>query len=241
MSIVALLIGLLLPTLGSARASARSTLCMTGQKQITTALLNYTGEHDGELMHYARRDEDGVQWWFGYERAGPGRGRDRPLDAARGPLAHYLGDDIDAALACADFPADDAGFVAKFDKRSAHFGYNGGLVWPFPIGRSPRTIDEVGSPSGVFAFADAVHQDFGNNAFYEPHSVAYRRPGYTTGVGHFRHDQRANTAYLDGHAEPLERPEGEHVWQTLADAPLANLDTADGRGTRYGFATWTHR
>ncbi|MFN3166533.1 MAG: type II secretion system protein [Phycisphaeraceae bacterium] len=240
-SIVALMLALLLPVLGSARASAQATLCLSNQKQTTAALLNYAGEHDGYLMHYAKRDAHGVRWWFGYERGGPGSGIGRPLDRSRGPLAAYLGQDIQEALACAAFPADDPGFVAKFERRSAHFGYNGGLVWPFPLGRTPRRLSEVGSTSEVFAFADALHQDSQADRFYEPHTVAYRRPGRVAGTAHFRHEQRANTAYLDGHAQALDLPDRETIWRTIADAPLANLDTTDGEGTRYGFKTWTRR
>ncbi|MEO0475588.1 MAG: prepilin-type N-terminal cleavage/methylation domain-containing protein [Planctomycetota bacterium] len=240
-SLIGLLIALLLPALGSARASARTTACLSNLKQTTAALINYSTDNDGDLMHYAIRpgDNSGVQWWFGFELGGPGSTDNRPLDKTQGPLADYLGNDILEALACPEFPVNAPGYTPKFDTRSAHFGYNGGLVWPFPIGRTPRRIDEVDQASDVFAFADAVHQDFSINNFYEPHTVSYRRPGKTTGAGHFRHNERANTAYLDGHAEALEAPEGETVWTTIADAPVANLDTDDGPGTRYGFDTWT--
>lgn len=238
-SIIGLLIALLLPALGSARASARTTACLSNQRQTTAALINYTAEHDGYLMHYATRESAGVQWWFGYEQGGPGSTTHRPLDQTQGPLASYLGDNILEALACPDFPVDDPGFTPKFNQRSAHFGYNGGLVWPFPIGKTPRQIDEVARPSDVFAFADAVHQDFSITSFYEPHTVSYRRPGKTTGAGHFRHSDKANAAFLDGHAQALSVPQGETIWTTIANAPVANLDTHDGQGTRYGFDTWT--
>jgi len=238
-SIIALLIALLLPALGSARASARATACLSNQRQTAAALINYAAEHNDALMHYATRDAAGIQWWFGYELGGPGTTTNRPLDKTKGPLADYLGNDILEALACPAFPTDDPGFTPKFAQRSAHFGYNGGIVWPFPVGKTPRRIDEFDHPSDVFAFADAVHQDFSNTTFYEPHTVSYRRPGKTTGAGHFRHNTRANTAFLDGHALALEPPDGETVWATFNDAPVVNLDTDDGEGTRYGFATWT--
>jgi prepilin-type N-terminal cleavage/methylation domain-containing protein/prepilin-type processing-associated H-X9-DG protein len=240
-SIIAILIALLLPALGSARASARSTACLSNVRQTTAALINYTAEHDGALMHYARRSADntGVQWWFGFEQGGPGGGENRPLDRTRGPLADYLGNNIVEALACPDFPVDAAGFTPKFAMRSAHFGYNGALAWPFPIGAAPRRLSEVDQAANVFAFTDAVHQDFSLTSFYEPHTVSYRRPGKATGVAHYRHTDKANTAFLDGHGEALAVPAVETVWTTIADAPLANVDTNDGKGTRYGFDTWT--
>jgi len=238
-SIIALLVALLLPVLGSAMASGRASACLSNQRQTTTALLNYTTENKGEFMPYAQRAglSAPTQWWFGLQPAGSNTAP-RPIDTTKGPLASYLGDTIQDALACPAFPDTDPGFIAKFAQRSAHFGYNDGLAPPF-INRPPHNIAEVATPSHVFAFADALHQDSVGPNFYEPHSVSYRRPGLNTGTGHFRHNLRANTAYLDGHGQPLEPPQDETVWQTIADAPLVNLDTSDGPGTIYGFETWT--
>jgi prepilin-type N-terminal cleavage/methylation domain-containing protein/prepilin-type processing-associated H-X9-DG protein len=239
-AIMSILIALLLPAIGGARAAARSTTCLSSIRQTTIALINYASENDGRLMHYASAQTDGTQWWFGFELGGPNNiGENRPLDPTRGPLARYLGNHIDQALACPDFPVTSPGFSPKFARRSAHFGYNGALAWPFPIGAEPRRIDEVARPTEVFAFADAVHQDFSDTTFYEPHTVSYRRPGKVTGAAHYRHSDRASTAYLDGHAEPLAVPDTETVWTTIGNAAVANLDTRDGPGTRYGFDTWT--
>lgn len=240
-SIIGMLIALLLPALGSARASANTTMCLSNLRQTTAALINYTTEHNNRLMHYASRptDNSGVQWWFGFEQSGPGTSSNRPLDKSRGPLASYLGDDIHEGLACPAFPEDDPGFVAKFNQRSAHFGYNGAIAWPFPIGRSPRKIDEFKQPVDTFAFADAVHQDFSATRFYEPHTVAYRKASGTTGAAHFRHMDKANLAMLDGHVEAIEPPESEQTWATFGEGAVINLDTADGVGTRYGHDTWT--
>jgi len=240
-SIIALLITLLLPALSSARASARASMCLSNIRQTTTGLINYTTEHRGYLMHYTARpaDNSGLQWWFGFEAGGPGSGSGRPLDKTRGPLADYLGETIHEGLACPAFPDDDPGFVAKFSVSSAHFGYSGGIVPPFPVGATPRRIDEFISPSDAFAFVDAVHQDFSIATFYEPHTVSYRKPGGTTGAGHFRHNDRANIAMLDGHAEAIAPPDGEAVWATFGGGDVINVDTADGPGTRFGFETWT--
>lgn len=237
-SIIGLLIALLVPALSQAHGTANATLCLSNQKQTATALVNYSTEHQGRLVPYAIDSPDGQgrQWWFGYQQ-GKSTGMGRPLDKTRGPLAQYLGDEIHEALSCPAFPATAPNYRAKFNQRSAHFGLNGALSPPFANTPAHR-IDDVDQPSAVFAFADAVHQQM-QPYFFEPHSVSYRRPRMTTGTGHYRHSQRANTVYLDAHAEPIDVPEGETVWQRINDAPLANLDTSDGPGTRYGLKTWT--
>jgi len=240
-SIIAVLTAVMLPALAGARNSTRATACLSNLRQTGASHDTATTENKGLLMHYATKpaDNSGVQWWFGFEAGGPGSTLNRPLDKTRGPLADYMGSDIVEGLACPAFPADDPGFRAKFNQRSAHFGYNGGIVWPMPIGRNPRRLDQVEQPCEVFSFADAVHQDFSNAIFYEPHTIAYRKPSATSGAAHYRHDQRANTAFLDGHAQALSRPEGEKTWATFGSGDVVNLDTCDGPGTRYGFKTWT--
>ncbi len=236
-SIIALMISVLLPVLGGARGAARAMVCMTNQRQTTLALLTYTQDYDGRFVTYRYSRDGGAVWWFGFEPGGPGSGSGRPIDTAASPLAPYFGGDLVDGLECPDFPADDPRFFPKFAERSAHFGYNGGLVWPLP-GAQPRRLDEVRQAARVFAFADAVHQDAGAS-FYEPHTVAYRRPGRVDGTAHHRHDGSANVSYLDGHAAAQPPPPGETVWATIAGAPLTNLDVGDGPGSIYGFMTWT--
>ena len=244
-SIIALLIALLLPALASARASVRSTVCLSNLRQTTAALINHTTEHDGRLINYAEPAPDGRQWWFGLQ-IGRTTGSNRPLDKTRGPLADYLGNDIHEALACPAFPASDPGFVRKFSERSAHYGYNAAIHLP-PIALRTNNwqpayqIDRFAQPSDTFAFADAVHQDFSDTSFNEPHTVAYRSAGYKSGAGHFRHAGRANLAMLDGHAEPIEPPDGETVWAQFAGGDVVNLDKDDGEGTRYGLKSVINR
>jgi len=238
-AVIALLVGLLLPVLGQARSAARSTACLSNLRQTALATLAYTQDYDGRLMTFGALTPGGVTWWFGFESGGPSPGIDRPLDHTASPLASYFGGELPAGLACPDFPRDDPRHVAKFRVSSAHFGYNGGLVWPFPLGAKPKRLVEVDQPSAVFVFADAVHQDNGST-FYEPHSMAYRKVGRLAGTAHFRHaNTTANAAWLDGHVNAVKPPPSETVWDHIADAPTANLDAADGPGTAYGFPTWT--
>lgn len=245
-SIIAILIALLLPALGSARESARSAACLSNQRQTAAALLNHASENKSRLINYAMPQPGGRLWWFGYQQ-GSDTGINRPLDPTRGPLASYLGQTISEQLACPAFPSDDPGFVMKFQNRSAHFGYNAAihlpsialrsnLAGPGPRWQPAQSIDAFNSPSDVFAFADAVHQDFLATQFYEPHTVAYQALG-NSGRGHFRHQGNANLAFLDGHAKAIDPPKGERVHAVFGAGGVINLDNADGPGTRYGLKT----
>ncbi len=48
-AIIALLIGILLPALGSARDSARGAICLTNQRQLATAILTYSLDYKEQL------------------------------------------------------------------------------------------------------------------------------------------------------------------------------------------------
>jgi len=55
-SIIALLIGILLPALGAARSTARDMACLSNQRQIGIGLYAYAQEHKGTLP---------ISYWHG--------------------------------------------------------------------------------------------------------------------------------------------------------------------------------
>ena len=57
-AIIALLIGILLPSLGSAREAARSAVCLSNQRQIGLACAGYANDCDDRLPPHAYADED---------------------------------------------------------------------------------------------------------------------------------------------------------------------------------------
>ena len=58
-SIIALLIGILLPALSAARATARTSQCLSSQRQIGIGFAAYTVDYDGRAM---TSDNAGVDW-----------------------------------------------------------------------------------------------------------------------------------------------------------------------------------
>lgn len=105
-SIIALLIGLLLPALSRARESGRAIKCMSNQRQLATAIYVYAGDYEntpGNWRHGNDIDGDGradnldwsgfanIKYWRHPERYG------HPFEAS--PLADYVGDE-DYILEC---------------------------------------------------------------------------------------------------------------------------------------------
>ncbi|QDU70497.1 type II secretion system protein [Mucisphaera calidilacus] len=94
-SIIALLIGILLPALSAARNTARSAACLSNQRQLGIALVSYTIDHDG----YFPPVRDWALLFGGVgetSRFQDGAQTGTPIDAASAPRplldAGYLGD-----------------------------------------------------------------------------------------------------------------------------------------------------
>ena len=61
-AIIALLIGILLPTLGSARETARQAVCLSNMRQIGTALTIYANDHDDVVPREAGSSGFDIGW-----------------------------------------------------------------------------------------------------------------------------------------------------------------------------------
>lgn len=62
-SIIGLLIAILLPALQKSRKAARTTLCLTHEKQIGLVLLMYCNDFDGQLPDVDTGIGGGKNWW----------------------------------------------------------------------------------------------------------------------------------------------------------------------------------
>ena len=63
-SIIALLIALLLPALGGARAVARTAVCLSNQRQVGSVLMNFASDHDGHMVPAYNWDTSpGIAQW----------------------------------------------------------------------------------------------------------------------------------------------------------------------------------
>ena len=126
-SIIALLIALLLPTLAHAREAANQVACAAHQKQIALAVLVYIEDHEGVLPAGIMFNNPPSVYW-------PGR------------ILHYVQDEN--LFVC---PQN----IAGYDGWNAYVA-NGGYYMFYYEGRGPpQHIDSIKSPSRVFMIRES--------------------------------------------------------------------------------------
>ncbi len=105
--IIALLVGLLLPVLGSARRSGEAAVCGSNLRQLHAAVVLYANDHGGRapagaaiFFDGSRPAESNLRRWHGHRDDD-----DSPFDATRGPLWSYL--QTDEIKRCPSFLHDE--------------------------------------------------------------------------------------------------------------------------------------
>ncbi|MEO0588113.1 MAG: type II secretion system protein, partial [Planctomycetota bacterium] len=154
-SIMALLIGLLLPVLGSARAAGRGSVCLSNIRQLVIANTAYATDHDDRFVPGAADFMSNLDRWHG--------GRDnfsQPFDPRRGPLWDYLRPA--ETRACPEFVAE-RDFTAGFEAGNGGYGYNLDYVGRDTLDAVEALTTRLGAqahwfanPTETIVFADAA-------------------------------------------------------------------------------------
>lgn len=202
-AIIAVLAALLLPALTNGKRAAQTAKCASNLRQLGLAARMYFDDHEDTAFPYRFHPTNGgVVYWFGWLQNGAEGARD--FDAKQGPLYEYVN-----GLGVEICPSLDYG-AARFKLKApgAAYGYGYNLHVSTNELRAPRNVETIRNPSGIALFADAAQI----NDFLPPASPA--RPMLEeffyvdAGQGplnypnaHFRHRDRANVVFLDGHVD----------------------------------------
>ena len=210
-TIIGILSAILLPALVRAKATAQRSACASNIRQLGLALQLYWNDNDANCFRLsAGNTNNGTLWWFGWLDNSRPEGL-RPFDLSTGRLHPYLnGSDVRLCPALNPLPPR---FKLKAANVVCSYGYNGALS--ASASQPPVKTDRITRPAATALFADAAQaNDFqapasrGNPMLEEWYfldaATNFSSGGYY-GHGHFRHAQRANVIFADGHVgvEPM--------------------------------------
>ncbi len=227
-SIIALLIGILLPALGAARDAARSTACLSNLRQIGVANEIWSAENKNRLMPYAF-----------IEDSGPDAGTDRlwfqeviqvmlqEQSIGTSDRSRFIREEF----ACPEYDfsrSADSGNSSGFNTTKVSYGMNYALLadgrdryYPIPTNfdGAPATTgwllrDVLLDPASVIANGDSFEQHLNPNQ--SGGAIRFRRdtndqdrwrtgePDRHSGL-EYGEPARANYLYHDGHAASVDK------------------------------------
>lgn len=200
-AIIAILASLLLPALARSKDTARRVRCVSNLRQLGLATQMYWDDNSGACFRYGGMMTNGGQlYWFGWISAGA-EGQ-RPFDATQGTLYPYLeGRGIEL---CPSLNYALGTFKLKASGAAYGYGYN--LHLSAAATQPPVNIARITRTSEIALLADAAQV----NTFQLPASKSnpmleefyYVSTNRNEATAHFRHAQRANAAFADGHVAP---------------------------------------
>jgi prepilin-type N-terminal cleavage/methylation domain-containing protein/prepilin-type processing-associated H-X9-DG protein len=207
-AIIGILSALLLPALTRAKTTAKRAACAGNLRQLGVAAQMYWDDNGGSCFRWIyNATNDGVIYWFGWLHNDDLPEGQRPFDLSQGVLFPYLGGS-DVRL-CPTLYATPAQLKLKGDGVIFSYGYNKNLSAATIL--PPVKAGKIRQPAGTALFADAAQV----NDFQDPASPAnpLLEEWYYLDVdtnfagadyypnGHFRHAQRANVTFCDGHVD----------------------------------------
>ena len=178
-AIIAILAGMLLPALGKVKEKAKSIDCANGIRQSSLAMMSYASDNEDTYMFYISRAYNPTtsdwNWQNILKRTG------------------YLPKDDSFQLKC---PSEPGSFginrLPPMDDRIPGFDQgSSSLLYGIKVRR-------IASPSSYFLLSDSAQLKEGKASF----STFINVSGSTLDIHiHLRHEKRAGTGFLDGHAE----------------------------------------
>jgi prepilin-type N-terminal cleavage/methylation domain-containing protein/prepilin-type processing-associated H-X9-DG protein len=225
-SILGLLMSVLLPSLGRARRQAKAVVCTNNLRNLGFAFACYTNDYDDYAMPTVGQSD--TYWWGEILVDG--------INHKRGFVWPYLQSELkkNSVYEC---PAQRYGSYGLQGKPlsepdspkwiTSTYGYNGYYLsspqsgWGGIQYRSWQKTTTVIKPNLVIAFADTlIDYDLTgtgpilkNTALLDP-PYLYKSGGWEKNpcpTTRFRHNERANAVFVDGHCEPMSLQGSEYT------------------------------
>jgi prepilin-type N-terminal cleavage/methylation domain-containing protein/prepilin-type processing-associated H-X9-DG protein len=199
-AVIAILAALLLPALARSKVSAWRADCSSNLRQLSLATLLYWDDNgDRCFQWYYGATNNGQLYWFGW--LGNGVEGQRPMDLSAGVLYPYLAGSKVRLCPALNYAMG----LVKLKASSPVYGYGYNVY----LSAAGMNRSQIKRPTGSALFADAAQiNDFQAPAspqnpmleewYYLDNATNYSSANYYP-HGHFRHAQKANVAFCDGH------------------------------------------
>ncbi len=210
-AIIAILAAMLLPVLAKAREKARSAVCLSNLKQIYLAFAMYVQDNDEFFPPtYCTSFTGTYDWDFA---------TDDWFTWKPGIIGKYLNEKV--------FQCPSRFTLKSYDKPFTGYAYNATYVgggysdWDGQAD-PPAKLSRIQNPSRTVLIADSAiwsawtSETIANNYLRAPGDIYYFGPNV-----HFRHNDRANVLFCDGHVESI----GTKYNASSSDKTLGDLSS----------------
>jgi prepilin-type processing-associated H-X9-DG protein len=226
-AVIAILAAMILPALSQSKQSAWRTQCTSNLRQLGMATELYWDDNRGNCFRWVYGTTNGgTIYWFGWLGSGP-EGQ-RPFDLSLGVLHPYVNNS--RVRICPSLNYALAQFKFKADGMVFSYGYNFSLSAART--NPPVSTTKILHPTERVLFADAAQvNDFQAPAspsnpmleewYYVDLETNYSSP-FNYPNGHFRHNQKANVVFCDGHVSE-EKPVPGSLDQRLPNQYIGQL------------------
>jgi len=194
-AVIALMIGILLPALGSARASTRAVFCESNIKQLALGWTMYADDNRGSPMPHLQTTSADRKYWYGSEIV-----ESQSLDHTTGSISPYLSSSLgdNSVFECPDQREGTYRNQGQFNTFTSTYGYNAYGLTPATtgyhtlLGQRAVKLHQVERPSTLVLFADSLISFFGDlpssSALLDP-------PNIYAGYGHWMENFSPTTAF----------------------------------------------
>ncbi len=260
-AIIAILASMLLPALSKAREKARAAQCMSNLKSIILGAILYADDSDG-YSPPVRADYtvDGNlvrYWWFTANYCLPGGPiteaewqRQDPCWDTRLPEQRQRATPAHKLMHCPSHRAEqrlwgNLGYVANVCSgySHGHWTSSGKAKWEngFPLNNNNWDVDAdwkkwglIPKPALYLCYMDGTMENnvWTGNQFIHPDIINYDA---TSWIGFFRHNNKLNMSFGDGHVAPIDaserntrfncyrKQENDYIWFPRSQWGWANI------------------